>query len=86
MLRSIWRPLIEGPLLDCPLAVCDSRTVDDDDLVATDLIYPRYEGEHYRVKYNKNHNWYYWSGQTKDEVILILNYDSKENIREYSPT
>ena len=83
MFASIWRPLIKGNLQDCPLAVCDSRTVQDEDLVATDLVYAHYRGEHYRVKHNAAHRWYYWSRQTSDEVILIRNFDSATNIRTY---
>jgi hypothetical protein len=37
---NLWRP-IRGPLRDSPLAVCDVTTVAADDLVASDLIYPK---------------------------------------------
>ena len=35
---TLWRP-IRGPVLDTPLAVCDARTVEPEDLVASDMIY-----------------------------------------------
>jgi hypothetical protein len=47
---NIWRP-IRGPLLDAPLAVCDARSVDPDDLVPSDLIYRDRVGETYSVTY-----------------------------------
>ncbi|HWX32991.1 MAG TPA: hypothetical protein VNZ53_36870 [Steroidobacteraceae bacterium] len=46
---------IRGPLRDSPLAVCYVTTVAVDDLVATDLIYPKRNGETYSVKFNPAH-------------------------------
>jgi len=37
---------------DTPLAVSDARSIDDQDLVATDLVYPDRTGEIYYVKFN----------------------------------
>jgi len=68
-------------VLDCPLALCDSRTLCEDDLMECDLVYEDYEGEHYRVKYNKKHEWYFYSNQRNDEAILILNFDTHSNTR-----
>ena len=76
---------METPVQDCPLAVCDSATVQEKDLVACDLVYDHYEGEHYRARYNPEHKWYYWPNQTRDEVILIQNFDSNSNIRTILP-
>ena len=45
---NLWRP-IRGPLRDAPLAVCDARTVDPDDLVPSDLVYRERVGETYSV-------------------------------------
>jgi hypothetical protein len=36
---NVWRP-IAGPLRDCPLAICDASSVEEWDLLATDLLYP----------------------------------------------
>ena len=80
--RSVWRPLVER-VTDCPLAVCDSRTISDDDLVECDLVYKDYEGEFYVLHHAEAHRWFYLSGQTRDEVILLLNLDSHRDIREY---
>ncbi|KAH8769124.1 hypothetical protein F5883DRAFT_65530 [Diaporthe sp. PMI_573] len=77
---NVWRPLVDV-VTDWPLAVCDSNTLADEDLEACDLVYDNYEGEHYRVKHSNKHMWYYWSQQTRDEVILIQNFDSANQIR-----
>jgi len=73
---NLWRP-IRGPLLDAPLAVCDARTVEPEDLVASDLIYPHRVGETYSVTHRPSHRWYYFSQMRADEVLLLKCYDSK---------
>lgn len=72
---NVWRP-IRGPIQDAPLAVADAQSVDGDDLVATDLVYPDRTGEIYYVKFNPSHRWYYASAMRQDEVMLIKCYDS----------
>lgn len=77
---SVWRPLF-SPLEDSPLAVCDSRSVDTIDLLESDYIYPTFVCETLVVKYAPRHKWYYLSGQTKEEVLLMTNYDSGSDTR-----
>lgn len=72
---NLWRP-IRGPLLDMPLAVCDALTVDPEDLVPSDLVYPHRIGETYSVTYRPSHRWYYFSQMRPDEVLLLKCYDS----------
>ena len=72
---NIWRP-IRGPIQDAPLAVADAQSVDGDDLVATDLVYPDRTGEIYYVKFNPSHRWFYASAMRQDEVMLIKCFDS----------
>jgi hypothetical protein len=77
---NVWRP-IRGPIRDAPLAVADARSVDGDDLVATDLIYPNRIGEIYYVKFNPSHRWFYASAMREDEVMLIKCFDSADDGR-----
>ena len=77
---NVWRP-IRGPVQDAPLAVADAQSVDGDDLVATDLIYPDRTGEIYYVKYNPSHRWFYASAMRQDEVMLIKCFDSADDGR-----
>lgn len=72
---NLWRPVI-GPLWDSPLALCDARTVDPEDLVASDLIFPDRVGETYAVTYNPAQRWSYVPGMTPSEALLIKCYDS----------
>jgi hypothetical protein len=77
---NLWRP-IRGPLLDSPLAVCDARTVNPGELVASDLVYPNRVGETYAVKYNPDHQWFYVPEMTVDEILLLKCYDSSTDGR-----
>lgn len=72
---NVWRP-IRGPLRDAPLALCDARSVDPDDLVAQDLIYRDRVGEIYGVTYNPAHRWFYVAGMQREEALLLKCYDS----------
>jgi hypothetical protein len=77
---NLWRP-IRGPLLDSQLAVCDARTVQPGELVASDLVYPHRVGETYSVKYNPDHRWFYVPGMTAEEILLLKCFDSKTDGR-----
>lgn len=72
---NLWRP-IRAPLQDTPLAMCDAQSVGENDLVATDLIYPNRNGETYSVKFNPQHRWVYFPEMRTDEVLLLKCYDS----------
>ena len=73
--NNVWRP-IAGPLLRSPLVLCDSQTLDYDNLLPSDLRYPDRTGETYAVTYNPNQRWYYFPKMQADEAILIGCYDS----------
>jgi hypothetical protein len=76
---NMWRP-IRGPLLDAPLAVCDSRTVAPADLVPSDLVYRERVGETYSVRYNPAHRWFYTPEMRRDEVLLLKIADTRTDI------
>ncbi|HVH80052.1 MAG TPA: CmcJ/NvfI family oxidoreductase [Stellaceae bacterium] len=73
--NNVWRP-IAGPLLRSPLVLCDSQTLDYDNLLPSDLRYPDRTGETYAVTYNPNQRWFYFPEMQPDEAILISCYDS----------
>ena len=77
---NLWRPILNEPLRDAPLAVCDSRTVDADDLVPSDLVYRERVGETYSVKYNPAHSWYYVPEMRRDEGLLLKIADTRTDI------
>lgn len=71
-LINVWRPL-RGPVLDAPIAMIDARTLQDEHLVASRLLYqpPAAEGENYEVAWSPSHPWHYMSGMMPDEAILL---------------
>ncbi|KAK4043856.1 hypothetical protein C8A01DRAFT_43232 [Parachaetomium inaequale] len=73
---NVWRPISPAPVEDCPLALCDFRTVDREDLVPMDIVYPHFVDEAYEVKYNPSHRWFYKKGMTQEDVIVFKLYDS----------
>lgn len=74
-INNVWRPLA-GPLLRSPLALCDAETLEEENLVASDLRYPDRTGEIYGVTYNPRQKWYYFPRMQPDEAILIRCFDS----------
>lgn len=76
---NVWRPI--KPVQRDPLAVAEAHSVSDDGLVVTELIYPNRRGETYAVKYDPGHRWFYKSGLTPEEVLLIKCFDSKKDGR-----
>jgi hypothetical protein len=72
---NAWRPLAE-PVEDSPLALCDARSIDPGDLVATDLRYRDRTGEVFAVRANPGHRWFWFPRMRRDEVLLIKCYDS----------
>jgi hypothetical protein len=72
---NLWRP-IRGPLLDSPLALCDARSLAEENLLPTDLRYPDRTGEIYAITYNPAQRWYYFPRMQPDEAVLIRCFDS----------
>ena len=62
--------------LRSPLVLCDSQTLEYDNLLASDLRYPDRTGETYAITYNPNQRWYYFPKMQPDEAVLIRCFDS----------
>lgn len=73
---NVWRP-IHGPVERSPLALADASSVRPANLVATDQIFPNRVGEIYNVSYDPSQRWYFAPHMTRDEVLLILGWDSE---------
>jgi len=78
----VWRPL-NGPVVAHPLAVADSATVRDEDLVGVEHRYPNRTGETAAVAFNPEQDWYYWSGMKNEERLLLKCFDSDEVVGKY---
>lgn len=96
---SFWRTFSEPPQ-DCPLAVCDHRSVGDHEGVpnflhvvdeipqADELLAPRSDAGRPAAAiftYNPKHRWWYFSNMTRDEAILIKFHDSDRTVAWRTP-
>lgn len=79
---NVWRPL-NGPVMAHPLAVADSATVRDTDLIPVEHRYPDRTGETAQVNYNPEQKWYYWSGMKNEDRLLLKCYDSDESVGQW---
>ena len=72
---STWRSLV--PILENnPLAVCDARSIDPEDLIPTDRVVPTRHGEVYYLRYNKDQKWCWLEHMRADEPLIMLMYDT----------
>jgi hypothetical protein len=79
---NIWRPL-NGPVMAHPLAVADSATVEDSDLIPVEHRYPDRTGETAAVRYNAGQKWYYWSGMKNEDRLFLKCFDSDETVGQW---
>lgn len=77
---NVWRP-IRGPVERSPLALADATTMQEEDLIATNQIFPDRVGEIYSVAHNPAQRWYYAPEMTADEILLIKGWDSVDDGR-----
>jgi hypothetical protein len=72
---NVWRNILAEPVQTHPLALCDAMTVSPQDLVVFEIHYHDRIGENYFAKYNAEHAWYFYPEMTRDEVLLIKQWD-----------
>ena len=77
---NVWRP-IHGPVERSPLALADASSARQEDLIATDQIFPDRVGEIYNVAHAPSQRWYYAPRMTANEVLLIKGWDSLDDGR-----
>jgi hypothetical protein len=73
---NVWRNIDLEPVATHPIALCDSQTVMPDDLVVFEIHYPDRIGENYFAKYSPRHEMHFYPGMTRDEALLIKQWDS----------
>jgi hypothetical protein len=77
---NVWRA-IRGPIESSPLALCDARSLETEDIVPIDLVYRDRVGEIYGFLYNPKHGWYYFPQLERSEPIVLKCYDSMDDGR-----
>ncbi|MEM6677361.1 MAG: CmcJ/NvfI family oxidoreductase [Pseudomonadota bacterium] len=81
---NVWRP-ITGPVRRSPLALADATTVRQQDLVATDQVFPDRVGEIYHLHHDPAQRWFFAPEMTRDEVLLIKGWDSDATKAQFTP-
>jgi hypothetical protein len=81
--QQVWRPI--KTIHKDPLAVADSTSISEEDLVAAKVIYPNHERETWTVKPNAAHKWYFKSEQQPNEVMLIKCFETVESVARRVP-
>ena len=77
---NVWRPIV-GPVKRTPLALADARSIEPENLVATDQRFPDRTGEIYQISHAPGQRWYYAPQMQRDEVLLIKGWDSLDDGR-----
>ena len=77
---NVWRP-ISGPVRRTPLALADAETVNEDELVATDQIFPDRTGEIFQLAHAATQQFYWAPEIERAEVLLIQGWDSRDGGR-----
>lgn len=73
---NLWRNIMAEPVATFPLALCDASSVRPEDLVVFEIHYADRTGENYFAKYAERHDWYFYPALTRDEGLLIKQWDS----------
>ena len=73
---NLWRNIDTEPVLSKPLALCDARSVEPQDLVVFEIHYEDRIGENYFAKHAAGHRWLYYPEMSPNEALLIKQWDS----------
>ncbi|UNI20176.1 hypothetical protein JDV02_006292 [Purpureocillium takamizusanense] len=75
---NVWRPLNKNPVESFPLAFASTSTLEDADVVPIEHRYADgYLGQTAAIRHNPAQSWYYLSGITGSERILLECFDSE---------
>ena len=64
-----------------PLAVAGAESIEPQDLIATDQIFPDRVGEIYQLAHGAEQRWYWVPRMEREEVLLIKGWDSLDDGR-----
>ncbi len=73
---NLWRNIAPEPVATHPIALCSAASVAPEDLVVFEIRYGDRTGENYFSKPAERHQWYFWPALTRDEALLIKQWDS----------
>eukprot|EP00929_Paragymnodinium_shiwhaense_P050504 TRINITY_DN25418_c0_g1_i1.p1 TRINITY_DN25418_c0_g1~~TRINITY_DN25418_c0_g1_i1.p1 ORF type:complete len:369 (+),score=100.44 TRINITY_DN25418_c0_g1_i1:87-1193(+) len=73
---NVWRNIKATPVQSMPLGLCDGGAVPLEDVIVFEIHYADRIGENYFAAHSAGHKWYYFPEATRDEAILIKQWDS----------
>lgn len=73
---NVWRP-VERAIESSPLGFINPASIDADDWMPIELIYPDRVGQILGLAANHAHDWFYLSRMTPKEVAIFNIYDSR---------
>lgn len=73
---NLWRNIASEPVFTHPLGLCDAARVSPEDLVVFEIHYADRIGENYYAKHSLDHQWFFYPEMTRDEALLIKQWDS----------
>ena len=73
---NVWRNIAFDPVATHPLALCDGRFVEPEDLVVFEIHMSDRIGENYWSKYHDRHRFYSYPEMIRNEALLIKQWDS----------
>ena len=75
-----WRP-IRLPVESWPLAIADSRTLNEKSMVVTERRYQDRVGQTMAITWDPNHRWYWFPHMRRDEALVFKTYESLDDGR-----
>lgn len=73
---NVWRP-VERAIISSPLGFVYPESVSDSDWMNIELVYPERHGQILGVAENAQHQWFYLSAMTPQEVAIFNIYDNQ---------
>ena len=86
---NVWRVLTPPPQ-DVPLAVCDARSLNEEDFIAADAIFDRdgavaFAFEALLLRYNQKQRWAHFSNMRSDEALVFKTNDTDPGVAHCVP-
>ncbi|MEZ8149026.1 hypothetical protein A1OW_09085 [Enterovibrio norvegicus] len=75
-LVNVWRP-ISPVITTSPLGFIHPTSMDNEDWMTIDMVYPDRKGEILGVAANPKHEWFYQSNMRSDDVVIFNVYDNQ---------
>ena len=80
---QVWRA-INKPIEASPLAMCDARSMAQEDFVRAERRFPNRVGEIFHIAFNPKQRWGYAPHMTRDEALVFKCYDSSASVSRFT--